>query len=81
MLVLTRKVGEEIEIGGILTVRIVAARNGRARIGIQAPREIAIRRSELPSSDPQDAPGATADDEVHSPCCRRHTASAILDIG
>lgn len=51
MLVLTRKENESNEItlpdGQQLTVIVTEVERGRARIGIEAPRELKILRSEL----------------------------------
>jgi carbon storage regulator CsrA len=48
MLVLTRRVGESICIGDDVEVRIVEARGGKVRLAIEAPREVNVRRAELP---------------------------------
>jgi carbon storage regulator len=50
MLVLSRKVGEEIIIDGEIRVSIVRVRGNRVRIGIQAPPSARILREELTSS-------------------------------
>ena len=47
MLVLSRKVGEEIVIGGNIRIRIVEFKGGRVRIGIVAPKDVAVDRQEL----------------------------------
>lgn len=47
MLILSRKVGERIQIGDSIAVEVIEASNGRVRIGIEAPREISVRRGEL----------------------------------
>lgn len=47
MLVLTRKVGEEIVIGSEIRVRIGAIRGGRVELQVDASREITVHRSEL----------------------------------
>lgn len=47
MLVLTRKVGEKIVIGDNIVVTVVAIQGHKIRLGIDAPREINIARSEL----------------------------------
>ncbi|MFO7802304.1 MAG: carbon storage regulator CsrA [Desulfovermiculus sp.] len=47
MLVLTRKVGEGVRIGEDILVRILEEKEGRIRIGIEAPREQRIFREEL----------------------------------
>lgn len=52
MLVLTRKQGEGIRIGGSVVVRIVRTGKGSVRIGVEAPAEIEIARDELPLAVP-----------------------------
>jgi len=52
MLVLSRKEGEKILIGSALDgteieISVVEIRGGRVRLGISAPRNVAIRRQEL----------------------------------
>lgn len=47
MLVLSRKVGESIEIGSDITLIVTRISGGRIQIGIDAPREVAVRRAEL----------------------------------
>lgn len=51
MLVLSRKVGETICIGGAITIKVTAASKGRVRIAIDAPREIPVLRGELQTFD------------------------------
>ena len=47
MLVLTRKLGERIILAGDIVITVVEV-NGRAvRLGIEAPREVAVLREEL----------------------------------
>lgn len=47
MLVLTRRVGETIVIGGTIRVTVLALKGGQARIGVSAPPEVAIDREEI----------------------------------
>lgn len=47
MLVLSRKVGEMIQIGDDIFVTIVAVEGNKVRIGIQAPDNARILRGEL----------------------------------
>jgi len=47
MLVLSRKVGERIQIGDSIDVVVVRTSGGEVRLGITAPHEIPIRRGEL----------------------------------
>jgi carbon storage regulator len=51
MLVLTRKTNEEIVINGNIRVRVLGVHGGRIRLGIDAPAEIGVRRSELEPGD------------------------------
>jgi len=47
MLVLTRKLGERIEIDGCIEVTVLSVDGHRVRLGIQAPDDVTIRRGEL----------------------------------
>jgi carbon storage regulator len=48
MLVLSRKIGESINIDGDIEVRVLDVRDGRVRLGFSAPSDVGIRRQELP---------------------------------
>lgn len=50
MLVLSRSEGERICIGNDITIHVVRFRNGRVRIGIEAPQDVAIVRDEIKDS-------------------------------
>lgn len=47
MLVLTRKVGERIQIGDDIIISVIRVQNGKVRIGIEAPDNVRVRRDEL----------------------------------
>ena len=47
MLVVSRKVGERILIGDKITVTVVKIGSSSVRIGIEAPKEMAVVREEL----------------------------------
>lgn len=54
MLVLSRKPGEQIRIGDNVTITLVEVRGNRIKIGIDAPRDVNVVRSELqPHHEPQ----------------------------
>jgi carbon storage regulator len=52
MLVLTRKVGEQLVIDNRIIVQVVQINGNRIRIGIEAPPEVQIKRQELLQADP-----------------------------
>ena len=47
MLVLSRRIGESVVIGDDVTVTVLEVRGDVVRIGIDAPRSIAVHRAEL----------------------------------
>ena len=47
MLVLTRRPGQAIRIGGAIEVRVVKLEGDRVVLGIVAPREVTVIRAEL----------------------------------
>jgi carbon storage regulator len=47
MLILSRRNGESIVIGGDITVTLVAVKGNVAQLGIDAPKEIPVHRSEI----------------------------------
>lgn len=47
MLVLSRKQDDRIVIGDEITVTVVEIRKGRVKLGISAPREVAVNRQEI----------------------------------
>lgn len=53
MLSLGRKEGETIRIGDDIIIKVIKSSDGSARIGISAPRELAIVRGELYAQEHQ----------------------------
>lgn len=67
MLVLSRRVGEEIVINDNIRVTVVAVKGDRVRLGIVAPRDVTVDRSEVHERRMQFAPvpaGSQADADV-----------------
>ncbi len=50
MLVLSRKIGESIEIAGGIRVTVTEVRGGRVRLSIQAPPDVRVLRKEISES-------------------------------
>lgn len=51
MLVLSRKPGERIMIGENIAITVVRISQGTVRIGVEAPRDMAVIREEVASRD------------------------------
>ena len=47
MLVLARKLNESIVLGDDITIKVISIDKGVVKLGIEAPREVSIIRSEL----------------------------------
>lgn len=47
MLVLSRRQGETVRIGNEVKFTVLGINNGQVRIGIDAPREVEVHRSEI----------------------------------
>jgi carbon storage regulator len=55
MLILTRRVGESIQIGDLALVTVVRITEGSVRLGIRAPLDVAVMREELLANPPTPA--------------------------
>jgi carbon storage regulator len=47
MLILTRRVGESLMIGDEVTVTVLGVKGNQVRIGVNAPRDVAVHREEI----------------------------------
>jgi carbon storage regulator len=47
MLILTRKSGEAIRIGDVITLRVIEVRGNQVRVGVEAPRNVSVHREEV----------------------------------
>jgi carbon storage regulator len=71
MLVLTRKLMEKLFIGDDICVTVVRLEGGQVRLGIDAPREVAVVRAELvperagPQFRPAQTPAASSPPSPH----------------
>ena len=47
MLILTRKIGESLMIGNEVTVTVMGVKGNQVRLGIAAPKDVAVHREEI----------------------------------
>ena len=47
MLILTRRVGETLMIGDDVTVTVLGVKGNQVRIGVNAPKDVAVHREEI----------------------------------
>ena len=68
MLILTRRVGETLMIGDEVTVTVLGVKGNQVRIGVNAPKDVAVHREEIydriRKEGEGDAAGSGDDDSV-----------------
>ena len=47
MLILTRRVGETVMVGSEVTVTVLGVKGNQVRLGINAPKDVAVHREEI----------------------------------
>ncbi|HEY5719703.1 MAG TPA: carbon storage regulator CsrA [Gammaproteobacteria bacterium] len=47
MLILTRRVGETLMIGDQVTVTVLGVKGNQVRLGVNAPKDVAVHREEI----------------------------------
>jgi carbon storage regulator len=66
MLILTRRAGEALRIGDEIEVTVMAVNGSQVRIGISAPRDIAVDREEIAERKRRDREAAGAPPDARS---------------
>lgn len=52
MLVISQKTGDKIQLGGGITISVLDVKAGKVRLGIDAPREVSVKRLGQTEKDP-----------------------------
>ncbi len=47
MLILTRRAGETVMVGSDITITVLGVKGNQVRIGINAPKDVAVHREEI----------------------------------
>lgn len=71
MLILTRRVGETLMIGDEMSVTVLGVKGNQVRIGINAPKDVAVHREEIyqrikREQNPEDATPAEPEEQSDS---------------
>jgi carbon storage regulator len=66
MLILTRRVGETLMIGEDVTVTVLGVKGNQVRIGVNAPRNVAVHREEIFERIKREETGEETGDETSS---------------
>ena len=66
MLILTRRVGETLMIGDQVTVTVLGVKGNQVRIGINAPKDLAVHREEIYQRIRKEQEGGNAADAARA---------------
>jgi len=66
MLILTRRVGETVMIGNDVTVTVLGVKGNQVRVGINAPKNVAVHREEIYERIKREQQGEQSDESPSS---------------
>ena len=61
MLILTRNISQKIKIGDDVTVTVLGVKGNQVRLGVNAPKEVAVHREEIYQRIQREKSGVEAD--------------------
>ena len=79
MLILTRRVGETLMIGDDVTITVLSAKGSNIRIGINAPKEVAVHREEIYQKIANQQREEKQDTQDKKPACLLYTSPSPRD--
>jgi carbon storage regulator len=66
MLILTRRVGETVMIGDEVTITVLGVKGNQVRVGINAPKSVAVHREEIYERIKREQQGGEVDEKKHT---------------
>lgn len=66
MLILTRRVGETVMIGDEVTITVLGVKGNQVRVGINAPKSVAVHREEIYERIKREQQGESSDQPKHT---------------
>jgi carbon storage regulator len=66
MLILTRRVGETVMIGDEVTITVLGVKGNQVRVGINAPKSVAVHREEIYERIKREQQGESGDNPKHT---------------
>lgn len=66
MLILTRRVGETVMIGDEVTITVLGVKGNQVRVGINAPKNVAVHREEIYERIKREQQGESGEKPKHA---------------
>ncbi len=80
MLILTRRVGETVMIGNDVTVTVLGVKGNQVRIGINAPKSVAVHREEIYERIKREQQGDSQGDSQGESQGESHSAAEYASV-
>ena len=63
MLILTRRIGETLMVGDDVTITVLGVKGNQVRIGVNAPKDVAVHREEIYQRIQKEKTGENSDSD------------------